>query len=405
LSASAPARAGRPRRSRHAIWWTVGFLLLVELATRAVAGRLPEPLLWYSLEAQTKVAQMEDLRRQGWEGGVVFVGTSMMNVALDPLELARTAGEQTTFAYNASLSAGIPRLMEEWVRGVVFPKLRPSVLVIGLSSVDFNDASAHREALLHRFEQAPAARLALGRASVIERLDDVASRVSAFVRYRRAFRDPKRLFDALMGRPARTADPNVGAFGAGVGRRADDFELPEPVDRANGTLADYRPGGREQAAIARIIELAKRMGTRVLLVKMPVTTEYIATHPNGAADYLAFEQALAGLAAAFGVPVVDAQAAATGHRYFADDSHLNGRGTEAFTRLMAVELETRGLVAAPDSAPTPPVTPEPEPTLPVLPTAPVPLPSATVPTVPPVRPGVSAEPTLEAPAAGTLPTP
>lgn len=397
LSAHASAASDRPRM-RRAIWWMAGFLLLVELATRALAGRLSEPLLWYSLEAQTKVAQMDELQRRGWQGGVVFVGTSTMNVALDPVELTRLTGEKTTFAYNASLSAGIPRLMERWVQGVVFPKLKPRVLVMGLSSVDFNDASAHRDRLLDLFERAPGARLALGTASVTERLDAYASRVSAFVRHRRAFRDPKTLFDSLSGRRPAAADPRVGAFGAGLEHRGDEFRAA-PVDRAQGTLEDFRPGGREQAAIARIITTAKRMGTRVLIVKMPVTAEYIATHPHGSVDYGLFEEALAELAGSLAVPVIDAQPAVTGHRYFADDSHLNGRGTEAFTRLMATELETRGLVAAPTGPPVP----EPEPTVPE-PTPTVPVPTPSLPTLPKPQPAVPSPPAAGAPS-GVVPSP
>ena len=411
MTASAPQAERRLRRSRGVIRWTVVFVLLAELVTRLIAGRLPEPLRWYSIEAQTKVAQMEQLRREGWKGGVVFIGTSMMNVALDPLELARSVGQETTFAYNASLSAGIPRLMEEWTKAVVFPKLQPSVLVIGLSSIDLNDASSHRELLLRLFEAAPAARLALGRASLMERIDDAASRVSAFVRYRRAFRDPKRVFQSVVLNRSAVVDPQVGSFGAGLAHRGEDFALPKPVDRAEGTLADYHTGGLEQAAIGRIIALAQARGTRVLIVKMPVTAEYIATHPRGGDDYQVFERALAALAASYAVPVIDAQPAATGHRYFADDSHLNGRGTEAFTHLIATELETRGLVAAPDTPPTPPTTPQPKPTVPVVPTPTVPIPTTPpAPTTPPIptptpgvptpRTGLPGPPGVSTPSAG-----
>jgi hypothetical protein len=314
-------------------------LLLAELAMRAVSGRLPEPLVWHSLEAQTKVGQIDALRDRGWHGGAVFLGTSMMNVALDPTQLARELGVRTPFAYNAALSAGTPRLMELWAKGLVLPNLRPRVLVIGLSSIDLNDAGHLRNALLKRYVDTLGARLSLGRASFTDRAEDVLSRWSALVRFRRVFREPVTLWDSLRGHGPSDTAPEIGAFGVATHRRGETFHLPDlSVPRAQGSLADYTTGPVEEGAVARIIDMARRMGAMVVIAKMPVTQEYIESHPRGLTDYESFERSLAAFATAHGVPVIDTQPAASGHEFFADDLHLNGRGTASFTSFMAAQF-------------------------------------------------------------------
>ena len=124
-------------------------ILIGEVAARLLSSNLPEPQRWQSIEAQQKVEQMDRLKaRDGAE--IVFVGTSLVNVAIDPSIVERGLGPDVD-VYNGALSAGVPSIMEPWTTSVVLPRLHPKVVVLGLSTFDFYDhvsAEEFRKALV-----------------------------------------------------------------------------------------------------------------------------------------------------------------------------------------------------------------------------------------------------------------
>ena len=68
---------------------------------------------------------------------------------------------------------------------------------------------------------------------------------------------------------------------------------------------------------------------------MPVTTDVVPLHPDGAADYQRFNSALDKLVARHGVEFVDAAAQINDPSLFVDPYHLNRDGRRQFTALLA----------------------------------------------------------------------
>ena len=127
---------------------------------------------------------MDGLARQRGRAEVVFAGTSMMRDAALPAEMSICRGPGST-CYNASLSAGVPTVMEHWLLDVVVPTLRPRVVVLGLSSLDFNDRGPRQKEAIATYTRAPEIR-----DDVYARAARAAARVSYLVRYRAVLRQP-----------------------------------------------------------------------------------------------------------------------------------------------------------------------------------------------------------------------
>ncbi|HWW53193.1 MAG TPA: hypothetical protein VNY84_05465, partial [Acidimicrobiales bacterium] len=94
------------RRRRHGMVRALAaFVVIVglsEAAVRIAAPNLPTVQRWSSQEEQAKVDQMHKLARAGQVGGVVFVGSSMMDAGLDATAYQQAFGGKVP-VYNASL--------------------------------------------------------------------------------------------------------------------------------------------------------------------------------------------------------------------------------------------------------------------------------------------------------------
>ena len=114
----------------------VGAVLgLVEAAVRARSSVFPPPPRWVGPEMPLKERQIEFLERFGG-ASVAFVGSSVVDVAVDPSALPR--GEDERASYNASTGAGSLRMIATWTRVLAVPKLRPDVVVLGIISRELN---------------------------------------------------------------------------------------------------------------------------------------------------------------------------------------------------------------------------------------------------------------------------
>jgi hypothetical protein len=103
----------------------------------------------------------------------------------------------------------------------------------------------------------------------------------------------------------------------------------------------------------------------VILLDVPVTTEYVSFHPHAAADYRAYETAVNQLAADTGIELLDAGVWES--PAFSDPLHLNGIGGDALTQMLdrylvdgelvlpagaiAAEPQPGGVAVSPRSAP------------------------------------------------------
>jgi hypothetical protein len=264
---------------------------------------------------------------------VVFVGTSLVNGAADAFVAARGVGGGHG-AYNAALSAGLPLIMEPWTTDVVLPRLRPKLLVLGLSSMDFADSAAARtfEAAL---EDSPAGGQALGTESVLEKLDRWVTDRSDLWRHRFALREPRTVLNAIRGR-AKTPSGEYGPVRPG-GRTA------YPQRRAGGPVGlgppvqGWRLGRESPAAIRRLIRLAKAREVKVVLVDMPITQTYVDRHPQGERDFRRYVRALRELARSEQVRLLEYSSTRAAH-LFVDQVHLRTAAGDAFTERLARQL-------------------------------------------------------------------
>jgi hypothetical protein len=180
----------------------VALMFGAELVVRAAASRLPEPLVWNDHEVQNKVARMDALGRQVAGASAVFVGSSSMNAAADPILTDRLIEARTRPAFNAALNGADLRSLEFWVTRVVLPKLRPQVVVLGTTSLELNDRGITQTDFFRKLKRSEGARRLLGDLGPRARAEAWAEDHSYLARYRTELRRPSKIIkgDALAGK-------------------------------------------------------------------------------------------------------------------------------------------------------------------------------------------------------------
>jgi hypothetical protein len=327
-------------------------LLVAELGIRLVEDRLPPPVEWYTPEYGIKEEQMADLGDRSDGASVVFIGSSVIDVSVDPSKVASPPEDERP-AYNAGLIGANLEMVDLWSEHVVEPALRPSVVVIGVSSRDVNRNGAGLESQTAGFYKLPAVRRLLGTESAIQKVESRLSDVSRLFKYRTVLRRPlEALFEydspdrnlamnTDLGQELHLADvayqggPNVEAF-----------------FRAEPLLA-YTASETQFGAVRNTIDRLHAAGVRVILLDVPVTDQYVRLHPRGAEDYRSYEAALNVLAAQTGAELVD-----TGTWLppaFSDPLHLNGFGAELLTTVIDQYLRDGRLVLPAGAVPHEPL--------------------------------------------------
>jgi hypothetical protein len=303
-------------------------LLLAELGIRLVEDRLPPPTEWYTPEYGIKEEQMAGLGARHDGASVVFIGSSVIDVSVDPSKVA-SPPEDGRPAYNAGLIGANLEMVDVWSEHVVEPSLRPSVVVIGVSSRDVNRNGAGLEGQTPGFYELPAVRRLLGTESAIQKVETRLDDVSLLFRYRTVLRRP---LEALFGydSPDRNLAMNTDlgqelhladtAYQGGP--NVETFFRTEPLLQWAGSETQF-------GAVRNTIDRLHAAGVRVIVLDVPVTDQYVGLHPRGAEDYRGYEAALNVLAAQTGAELVD-----TGTwlpAAFSDPLHLNGVGAELLT--------------------------------------------------------------------------
>ena len=320
-------------------------VLLAEGASRLLAPYLTEPERYGDDATAVKVAQME-ARGDGCTD-LVLAGNSMGRDAFDPAAFT-AADPNHRSAYNASLDAASPELLERWVVEEAVDRLRPTTVVLTLASLDVNASGPATRAALEAYDGAEQTR-----ADLIGRLGVTAGSVSDLVAYRTELRDPAEVQAALdrwrSGAPAERPsadgiDKVLGADGEGLSRRALRYrgDAGAKLFTREQLLKGWTLDADQVAASRELIEELEAQGIAVVLVVLPVTDDYIAQHPNGVADFDAFLGAAGGIARDTGVPLIDLHDSAPVER-FADTHHLNGDGAAWFSAELAAQLDTLGV--------------------------------------------------------------
>jgi hypothetical protein len=335
----------RRRRLILAAVAAVAVVLLAEGGARILAPYLAEPQRYGDDATAVKVAQM-DARGDACTD-LVLAGNSMGRDAFDPSAFQAADAEHRS-AYNASLDAASPELLEQWVAGEVAPRLAPSTVVLTLASLDVNEAGPATRAALEAYEGAEQTR-----SDLMGRLGAAAGSISDLVSYRTQLRDPTELQAAFERLRTRTAavrpspagiDHVIGPDGEGLSRRALHYggEAGAKLFTREQLLKGWHLDDDQVAAATSLIAELRANGTEVVLVVLPVTDDYIDQHPNGATDFDAFLGAAHGIAETTGAPLIDLHdAGAT--ELFADTHHLNGDGTAWFSVELASRLDALGL--------------------------------------------------------------
>jgi hypothetical protein len=346
-------RAESPRRLRRAVptgrgrrWPTpllaalVAVILLAELAVRIGAGQLPSPMTWSTPEAQHKADQLSGWARRYHRAEVVVFGASMADNGFDPTvidaSLARVGA-----AYNASLVGTSLDSIALWATRFVVPKLHPRVVVLGVSPVELNPNVPGEQAAITAFRNAPSARYATGRESLLDKGNRLLGDVSWLFRYRTVLRSPSQWTAGRSNGAAGVAtvnDPALTADGMNLTGRDTPYGtfLGKPVPSAvrlgqyEGDLFHrFVVGTAQTAALAQFVLDLRRAGSEVVIVDLPLTADAEGYLPHGASDVAATASALQRVASAAGARFVPTGIWPTS--LFADPGHLNGRGAAALT--------------------------------------------------------------------------
>lgn len=295
-------------------------LLVAEAAFRLIGPLLPPEI---PSPADIKRAQMESIRRAGGVD-VVFAGSSMVFLGIDP----QAFQEETGFrAYNAGLHGSTLQVTEAWLRDEVLPRLTPRFVILGISSPDLNANFESPNAHLLLQECCPESGVAGGAEAWV-------ARYSYLFRYRSRLNSHRaigRLLDAAQGVEAQGTE--VDALGAGSIQRSG-YELRE--DHVKGlkehVLQNFSITNASVERLQDVVEATSSTGADVLLLKMPVTDDFIDLHPEPR-DYGSFETLFEDLGSRFQIPAVDvSNGFRSRHRLFHDSNHLNTSGRREFTR-------------------------------------------------------------------------
>ena len=318
-------RRGRSRR-RAALALVIALVvaLAAEGAARLWEDDLPEAVRWYDAASQRKIDQMDRLG----SADVVFAGTSMAWQGMDPTTFTAIDAEGRS-AYNAGLAGGIPGVMEPWLIDEVTPRLEPELVIWGLSTLDL--APAYGEDNIAAYEDAPAVAEGL-----MAELDRRAASVSALVRQRESLRRP----EAWWGEGP--DDPLFAAADSLLGPLGERREFDVVADRqraqlAAGRLRDWQPSHDDLATIRHTVRELTDEGISVVLTPMPTPPRFVALHPDGEQDFVAFDEALRQLATDLDVPLIDV-AVGYDDDDFVDYTHLDQAGARRFTRQLTAAL-------------------------------------------------------------------
>lgn len=282
----------------------VGVLLMVELVARNISGALPvDPGKWPRIEIAQKLDQM---RRYADDDrfDVVFVGSSMVADGIDPVAFTDRSGVR---AYNAGFAGPSMRTITPWTLDIVEPLLQPDVVVLGIQSRELSDNGPKNKTMFQKFMSSPGYRQTTS--NIALRFAGLLERISYFMRYRRAFREPSQLLEADGEAALRAARvrQELGPLGKRI-QRDVPYQDTETFRSSlyEKMLYDFEIGGREYAALKRLYAGLHDRGVRLVVVNMPVTDGYWNAHPSPS-DRDAYHDALRSFLAESDVAFVDAE--------------------------------------------------------------------------------------------------
>ncbi len=334
----------RPRpRSRHFVWqWIAGFLVILlgaELGVRALANHLPEPLDYFSGQAQTVVHDMNVLRQHGIRSDLTFIGTSMVRRDIDANKFESVIPD-VHWAHNVALPGTQTPVMQRWLLEEVLPRIHPKRVVWGVSSLDFNGG---RDQAITRYDTARATERGL-----LGELDRLMG-ISALSENRTALRDPYQWDRVMSGHAVTYSHPRPlgdrAVWTLGYNRlsaaRLARMRATHLAYVKQHQLVNFRVGQAALDAFRSTLATLHRDGIEVAVVVMPVPTGYLAAHPGGAAQYEAWKQLITQTATGESAQVID-DSRAMPDSAFRDYEHLLVAPAREFSLTLAQRLAAMG---------------------------------------------------------------
>jgi hypothetical protein len=300
-------------------------VLIAELLTRLIDSHLPAPLQWDTYETQRKVQQIDALAQKGG-ADMVYVGSSIVDVGIDPATVDRQFGRRVT-SYNAGLVSSIPRMTTDWTEDVVVPKLHPKVVVLGLSSYDLGAEDPNRTVFLNSYLASSGARQVMHTNDPIQNVNQWLGQHSALWFHKAQLRDPATVLHALEGHtPAQ--DPEAAAVAPDGRQTLGQYTRYNP--NISVDLQGWRLGSKDIDAVRQLIAFDSARHITTVLVDMPVTKQLVDQMPHGESSYRVFTNEVAAIGSATHSPVLN-DADIRDQALFYSDVHLNHTGAELFS--------------------------------------------------------------------------
>lgn len=311
-------------------------LVAVELASRMIAPSLPvDPGKWPRIEIASKLDQIRELANEERKVEVLFAGSSMMAGGIDPVAFTEASGRSS---YNAAFAGPSMRTVTPWVLDVVRPLLDPEVVVVGIQSRELSDNGPKNEVMYEKFIESPGYQQTKG--TVASQLEGDIEQLSYFLRYRRALREPSRLFETDEAAQKALAETELRQVIGPSGMRMEEpSEYKRPAKLIRGlyekTLIDFSVGGSEFEALEDLHAGLEAEGVELVLLNMPVTEDYWTAHGDPEGDRAAYHDLIAGFVADTGVTLIDAEAGFPSSEPFRDPVHLDIEGRQAMAEALA----------------------------------------------------------------------
>lgn len=308
-------------------------LALLEVSARLAAPGLPvDPGKWPRAEIAQKLDQIHGMTDDGQMADVIFVGSSMMAGGIDPVAFTKRSD---VTSYNAGFAGPSTRTVTPWTVDILEPLLDPEVVVIGVQTRELNDNAPKGQTMYDKFINSPGYKQAS--ASAANRLEGELEGWSFFLRYRRAFRRPADLFSSdkaalAEAKVRKTIGPRGTRVEESVQYRATDKFVTTLYDKM---LVDFAVGGVEYDALIELHNDLEERGVRLVVVSMPVTSDYDAIHADPVGDVKAYHDLLDRFQEQTGDTIIDAEDGFPTSAAFREPIHLDIEGRAAFGLALA----------------------------------------------------------------------
>lgn len=310
-----------------------------EIGVRVATPRLAEPLRYFSGRSQTVVNDMNVLKANGIRSRVTFVGTSMVRRDVDAARVEKELKWPDTSVHNVALPGAQTTVVQRWLLEEVVPRLRPNVVVWGVSTLDFNSGRPD-----HPIDQYNAARASQD--DFFGRLDRIMEN-SALSEHRDALRDPYELKAAAQDNATHYKERK--ALKARASWRLEyDSKTPAQLKKMKANhlitvrdkqLRNFQVGADELTAFRDTIKELQSRGIKVVVVIMPVPSDYLPLHPRGEQQFIEWQRQITDEAQALNATVIDNLVRSMADADFRDYEHLWPKpARENFTPKLAKQL-------------------------------------------------------------------